>query len=170
MKYTLSIFIIAFTSLSFCQTSNLERENIEEMFDEINKSDASHVGEKVRDTIFVKNFNLIIDLINNQGYPKFLDNKGNKKLNQSIENGTMRTFLHVLQTKPELLLNKEIIDLISKEVTQQRLDTKLLKFVLSSFQYDQDIGNIVPWSEIIEGNFYLAIKEWEIKLYTVKQN
>lgn len=144
----------------------LKREEIEEMFQEINKSDATHIGEKIRDTIFVKNFNLIIDLISIQGYPKFSDSKKNKKLNNSIESGTTRTFLHVLQNNPELLLNKEIIDLISIEISQQRLDPKLLKFVLSSFQYDQDMGNVDAWSKLVENNFYLAIREWDIKLYT----
>lgn len=169
MKYILPIFFIVLSFLSFCQTDTISREEIAEMFLEINKSDQPHIGEKIRDTLFIKNFNQIIDLIKIQGYPKFSNVKKNKKLNQSIESGTRRTFVHILQTKPELLLNEEIIDIISKEVSEQRLNAELLKFALSVYQYDIDTGRIVSWSKLVENNFYLAIQKWEIKLYELKK-
>lgn len=169
MKYILSIFVIAVSFLSFCQTDSLNREKIAYMFHEINKSDATHIGEKIRDSLFIKNFNQIIDLIKVQGYPKFSDEKKNKKLNQSVESGTRRTFLHILQTYPELLLNEEIIDIISNEISEQRLDAELLKIVLSAYQYDLDTGNTVTWSKSVENNFYVAIREWDIKLYRINK-
>lgn len=169
MKYILSIFFIVLSFLSFCQTDTLSREEIADMFHDINKSDETHMGEKIRDTLFIKNFNQIIDLIKVQGYPKFSDEKKNKKLNQSIESGTRRTFVHILQTNPELLLNKEIIDIVSTEISEQRLDAELLKFALSVYQYDMDQGNIVSWSKSVENNFYLAIQKWDIKLYQTKK-
>ena len=166
MKNILSIFIIALSFLSFCQTDTLNRVEIENMFREINESDASHIGEKKRCSFFIKNFHQIINLVKIQGYPKFSDEKKNKKLNKSIETGTRLTFLHILQTKPELLLNKEVIDIISCEIELKRLDREILKFVLSTYQYDLDMERVSPWSESVETNFYLAIQQWDIKLYS----
>lgn len=154
---------------SLCQTDTLSRLEIADMFQEINKSDQTHVGEKVRDSFVIRNFNQIINLIKVQGYPKFSDEKKNKKLNQSIESGTRMTFVHILQIKPELLLNEKIIDIISKEVSEQRLDEELLKSALSVYQYDMDTGRVPSWSKSVENNFYLAIQKWEIKLYELKK-
>ncbi|WP_139134383.1 hypothetical protein [Crocinitomix algicola] len=169
MKYILFLFLNAICFLSFCQSDTLTKEDIGDMFHEINKTDQTYIGENIRDTQFVKNFNQIINLIKVQGYPKFFDNNENKKLNRSIENGTKRTFVHILQTKPELLLNTEIIDIISKEISEQRINSEIMKFALSIYQYDMDVGRIDYWSESIEKNFYLAIQKWDIKLYNVKK-
>ncbi len=63
------------------------------------------------------------------------------------------------------MLNEETISLLKKELTEGRLEQDLLQFALQTFQYDTDMERLPAWTDQIENNFYLAIREWDIKLY-----
>lgn len=86
----------------------------------------------------------------------------------SINNGAQRTFIHILQFQPEILLNEKTISLLKKEVENNSLDSKLLKVALQTFQYDRDVRrkDAPNWNKEIEENFYFAFREWGIKLYS----
>jgi hypothetical protein len=61
-----------------------------------------------------------------------------------------------------------MISLIKKEISGKRMDAEILKFILSAFQYDHNCLNI-PWSLDLENQFYIVIREWNIKLYNSKK-
>ncbi len=167
-KSVILCFLLCSFSLS-AQDQTLNESQIIELFSEINKTDGSHLKERtIRQQFFLRNFDTIIWLIEHQGFPKLSDKKYKKKDVKSINNGAQRTFIHILQFQPEILLNEKTILLIKKEIENNRLDSKLLKIALQTFQYDRDVRReeAPNWNKEIEENFYFAFREWGIKLYS----
>ena len=167
MKQILCLIFLLQSCLTFGQTEELSEFRLTELFKEINNSDRSNLDNpKVREEIFLKNFDTIIWLIQEHGYPNLTRFKKEKKLKRSIENGISRTFTHILQTQPEKLLNAETIRLLKNEISNGRMSNLQLKDALKVFQYDNDIGRSDQWNQDLSDLFYLAIREWDIKLYS----
>jgi len=163
----LLIVIVLFSFSVFGQKDILSDAQLLQLFEDVNKSDASHLNEPdIRHQIFLDNFDTIIAIIENQGFPTLSEKLRNKRNLRSIDSGVQRTFIHILQTQPELLLNEKIIALLKLEIENGRLDPKLLKVAMSVLQYDIDTSEEkAVWSEETENNFYRALLEWDINLY-----
>jgi len=162
---------ISISNISFSQNQMISDLQLIELFKEIHESDGSNLNHpKIREQIFYKNFDTIIWVIKNQGYPVLSEKKHKKKDINYIDRSTIMTFTHILQTDPIRLLNPKMIALIEQEVANNRISPSLLKIALSVFQYDQDfqLKNAPICNEVILDNFYLAIRKWNIKLYTEK--
>jgi len=158
-------FVFTLTaSAVFCQVDPLTKKEVLEIYQEIIDTDGSNLkNQEVREAIFVKNFETILSIIERQGSPYFPESKENRKLNGRVYIGTNITFTHILQTKPQLILNDSIISLISIEVKEGRIDSYNLKGALSLFQFDSDRDQ--TWTDELRKYFYLALEKWDVKLY-----
>jgi hypothetical protein len=163
-------FFVLITSFTFSQEHKLSDKELIKIFKNIRKTDQSHYRDSsIRNTIFRSNFQTIVNIIDGQGFPQLSKYYRSKRKRNIIDGASQITFVHVLQTKPELLLNEEMINKFKSQITKSRINVNILSFALNIFNYDhstQWYSNV--WSEEVERCFYLAVKEWGITLRDVK--
>ena len=77
-----------------------------------------------RNKIFEKNFNQILEKTRKEGFPtvSFKDSKTDSCKYWSVT----ATLIHIVQSKPELLFDQEVIELFKKEMDKGNMDNDLL--------------------------------------------
>lgn len=117
----------------------------------------------VRKEIFKNNFDVIILITRMQGFPQFkVSPKRRKQGRGSITVATALTFIHVLQTQPELMLNLDIITLLKGEINANRLDKRELAG-MQFLHYENTRGNYLLTPET-QKMFDLTVLEWGLTI------
>ena len=164
------LYLLLITSFTFSQEYKLSDKELIKTFKNIHKTDQSHIRDSsIRNTIFRTNFQTIVNIIDIQGFPQLSQYYKSKRKRNIIDGASQITFVHILQTKPELLLNEEMIYKFKSQITKSRININILSFALNIFNYDhstQWYPNF--WSEEVERCFHLAVKEWGITLREIK--
>lgn len=163
MRHFLTVFgCISMISISFSQEA-LGKEEVLTLFKEILISDQTELKDSAkRAQIFRDNYFKIIGLIENQGFVNVDSLYKKKKDRNTIKSGFRATFTHVLQTDPKLILNREIIVLISKEIHSGNFNKDYLIIPLSVFVYD--------FPNLMQEEVDLALKEWGIDKSEILHN
>ncbi len=178
MKTLILISIVLFSSvISFGQT---KQDLISKLFKQIIKEDQSHLKQQeIRNKIFVQNFNLINEQFKQNNLTNSCLNSLNKKRLKNVNTGLRVTFIHILQTKPELILNEDYIQFIEKQITENDFDKSRLKTALTIYYYDMYSsrkGNncstqnscCKKFNHEYDDLFFEAIKRWGFEESDVK--
>jgi len=169
IKLTITYFVLM-TSLLLSQENKRSDEELIEVFKKILKTDQSHLRDSnIRHPIFRSNFETIVNIIDDQGFPQLSKYYSSRKQRNIIDDASRVTFVHILQTKPDLLLNEEIIYKFKNQIDKGRMNNVSLSLALNIINYDhvtQRDPNV--WSEDVERCFKLALKEWGVVLRDIK--
>lgn len=158
------LFLCLNPSVSYCQDT-LSNQELLKMFKQINKSDQSQRGDPVaRQKIFLNNFKEIKKLIEYQGFVNIDSSFSKKRHKKIIKSGIRRTFTHILQTDPSLILNENFIELIHKELQAKRFCKDCLIVPLSIYVYDNEIKS--PFEGVLKN----ALTAWGIRESEVVQS
>jgi len=172
MKTPVLISFLLFSSIfSFGQTKH---DSISKLFKQIVKDDQSHVRKPViRNEIFVKNFNLINEQFQQNNLTSSCLNSLKKKPLENVNSGVKKTFIHILQTKPELILNEDYIQFIEKQITSNDFDKSRLKSALTMYYYEMYISkksnnHCEKFNHEYDDLFFGAIQRWGFEESDVK--
>ena len=157
MKFLILLLVSFFMRHAIGQEEMLYQDrDIIQMFKLINKSDKSNRNDTtVRHKSFIENFNIIVNLIETQGFINTANLR--KKDGEIISRGVTRTLTHIFQIQPNLILNDHFIDLITIELNEGRFRQEYLLIPLSVYVYDNKIK--IPYNEMLNK----AITKWGIK-------
>lgn len=76
-----------------------------------------------RKQIFITNFDILIKEIESNGFPI---GRFEIKNDTCTRDAILATFIHISQTKPELFYSNKIVNILSKELTENRLSSDFL--------------------------------------------
>ncbi|MBK7128784.1 MAG: hypothetical protein IPM74_02235 [Crocinitomicaceae bacterium] len=120
----------------------------------------------VRLQVFLNNFNTIVSITKMQGFPSLKNEYRLRRKRDCISFFSSVNFLHVLQTKPEVLLNFEIINLFDDEIESGRLDKEIVSFSFRAIQKLISLGH----ASLSQNNMEMlkvASSEWDIGLIEI---
>lgn len=162
--------VFAYSSTSFSQGDTLTDKELIPIFLAISKSDQSHVKEpEIRKEIFIENFNTLIGIMKKQGFPVLTEDYRRKKIKNCIPDATQMTLIHILQTKPSLLLNNGHIRLFKIAIESGKLKKNIMATALWIFETDQKEGRSEPWNDKMKHYYELALSEFDITLDAPKE-
>jgi hypothetical protein len=131
----LPIILIAWTTIVQGQSDTLTDAQLKYVYKIISETDQSNINDnEIRFLIIQINFNQIITIIRNQGYPKYKIEPKKKKDQTIIKRATRMTFIHILQSAPEMLLDPNIIELLKKEIDSGNMPEEVLLWTLKSWK------------------------------------
>ncbi|GEM_PF-6528790 len=141
-RQLVTILLIACATFARGQHDALTDAQLKYVYKTIMKTDQSHVNDnEIRHLIFKTNFNQIISIIQNQGYPKYKEQPKKKKDQTIIKTATTITFFHILQSAPEMLLDPAIIALLKNEIDAGNMPKEVLFDTLKSWKRFNDNPN-----------------------------
>lgn len=167
MKHLIKpIFLILYLFLfGFCTTSkaqNTDEKMLLKTFKHIIKTDQSHIrNNSIREVLILNNFETIKSLLADSislNPDQYLKKRTRKKL----YTGLMATFIHTLQTAPNLLLNDETLDLFAEYIDKNLLRKKELNSALKILQYDTESNRFTKWTEYSLQRIPLAREKWKL--------
>ena len=180
LKPTLLILLFLINFNLYAQT---KEDTIVDLFKYISKVDQTYLKKSkayIRDQIFVNNFRIINDLIGEGVLKKELLNSFSEKSVFKIDVGFHITFIHVLQTYPELILNKDYIEFIENEIVNNNFNKEFLIYPLSTFHYIMNYYKNDPsrkpmnisakdFNHQYDTLFYEALDRWGIEVSELKK-
>lgn len=140
----------------------LTEKELIEIFTYMKKEENSYLKMPgVRLQIFLNNFNTIVSITKSQGFPQLKKEYKLSRKRYCIFFFSSVNFLHVLQTKPEVLLNFEIINLFKIEIEFGRLDREIVSYPIQAIRKLISLGHATLSQKNIEMLNYAA-SEWDI--------
>lgn len=172
MKKLLGLILILLSQYSYTQT---KQDTVYNWFKFINKQDQSYLKiGYIREDNFLNNFRILNEQFKSNNIKSSILNTFSEKVINTINFGISSTFTHVLQTKPELILNQEYISFIENQIQQNDFDPNRLKMSLKIYYYNMNyyqkfqknnIKNV--YADDIQHQydelFYTALKKWGFK-------
>ena len=157
---SITLLFLLFGNFLFAQSDTLADKELISIFRKIIRTDQKYVRNNTkRDPIILRNFDIIVSITEKQGFPQLRQEYRSKKKNNLISQGAFLTFIHVLQTKPEDLLNESIINLFKTEISSGRLEKSILRNAMNIYlktAYDK------PWLIDNKDLFDFAYREWDL--------
>ena len=180
IKPTLLVLLLLINVNLYAQT---KEDTIVSWFKYISKVDQTYLKKSkvfIRDQIFVNNFRIINDLIDEGVLKKELLNSFSEKSVFKIDVGFHITFIHVLQTAPNLILNKDYIEFIENEIVNNNFKKEFLVYPLSIYHFNMTYYQNDSLKKVENGKarlidhqydalFYEALEKWGIEVSELKK-
>lgn len=163
------IVLLFFSSSIFSQNDTLSDKQLCDLFHQIDEKDQSNFKDpELRKQLIIENFDTIISIIKNQGFPKYQNEPKKKKDKYIITMSISLNFIHILQIAPEKMLNYDVINLLKKEINNERLDKDILRDALNVLHGFNLKGQLLL-NEQNQKMLLIALDEWGINLNEKKQ-
>lgn len=131
-----TIFLLFFLFISNLSISQTKEDTTVMWFKYINKVDQTYLKTQfIRSQIYVNDFNIINNQIKLGNLKKSILTTYKKKSNFEISTGFDITFIHIFQTKSELIWNSEYVSFIENEINNNDFNKELLVFPLRMYHY-----------------------------------
>ena len=180
LKPTLLVLLLLINFKFYAQT---KEDTIVDLFKYISKVDQTYLKKSkafIRDQIFVNNFRIINDLIDEGVLKKELLNSFSEKSVFKIDVGFHITFIHVFETAPNLILNKDYIEFIENEIVNNNFKKEFLVYPLSIYHFNMTYYQNDSLKKVENGKarlidhqydalFYEALDRWGIEVSELKK-
>lgn len=131
------------------------------LFQYMRKQDVSNVKHpEIREHVFLSNFYALVRIIKNQGFPSLKTEPKRRKDKYTIIPTSELILIHILQFKPELMLNNEIIPLFDLELKSGRMPAPILQVPMTCM-VDSD-STVNTFSPELQEKFYEAMDIWKL--------
>lgn len=172
MKKIFTLTLIITSQFYYAQT---KQDTINNWFKFINKQDQSYLKiDYIRNDNFLNNFRILNEQFTQNNLKNSVLNSFNKKVINTVNSGISCTFTHILQTKPELILNNDYIEFIECQIQKNDFDPNRLKYAMANYYYNMNYYKKFQKNNIINDHadeiqhqydelFYLAMKKWGIQ-------
>ena len=131
------------------------------LFQYMRKEDKSNLRRpEIRRHVILGNFNTLVRIIKNQGFPRLKTVPKRRKDKYTIIPTSELILIHILQLKPELMLNNEIIQLFDLELKSERMPAPVLQVPMTCM-VDSD-STVNTFSPELQEKFYEAMEIWQL--------
>lgn len=127
------------------------------------KLDQSNYNDSAtRNSIFINNFNWLINTTKEIGFPNYMLGR-TKDEKICIGNFTYATITHISQTRPDLLIDSNLVMLIKNEIIRGNINTK---FLIENLNYWYN-GSVKLCKEN-KSKYEYALNTWNLPIIETK--
>lgn len=139
----------------------LSDEELINLFAYVQKQDVSNLRHiEIREHVFLSNFCALIRIIENQGFPSLKVEPRSRNKRSIIIRCSELILIHILQFKPERMLNDKIIRLFDLELKSKRMPAPVLQVPMTCM-VDSD-STVNTFSTELQEKFYEAMEIWQL--------
>jgi hypothetical protein len=128
MRLTFIIYLFSLTSSAvFSQTAKADTTQIiADLCERLKKDQSNYNDTAIRHAIFTDNFQTLLNITTSYGFPT-------QKLGRTLEERicigsfTRMTLIHILQSRPLMITDTNVVTLFLREINSGRLDRKVLE-------------------------------------------
>jgi len=175
--------LLVLTLINFNPYAQTKEDTIVDLFKYISKVDQTYLKKTkafIRDQIFVNNFRIINDEIVKGSLNKELLKSFSEKAAFKVYVGFYITFIHVFETAPNLILNKDYIEFIENEIVNNNFKKEFLVYPLSIYHFNMTYYQNDSLKKVENGKarlidhqydalFYEALEKWGIEVSELKK-